>query len=186
MKRENLWAPWRISYIKNLDVEENNNESTSSSGTKPNKCFFCEASGVDITGQHAKDQLVLHLGRTCLLMLNRYPYTNGHMMVAPKEHIADISGMNIEQRSELMELTNLANEALQLAMNPQGVNVGMNLGRCAGAGVPGHAHMHIVPRWNGDVSFMQVVGDIRVIPQSIDESYELLSTAVQRVLSKQN
>ena len=184
MKRENLWAPWRISYIKNLDVEEKSNQSTSSLETKPNKCFLCEASRVDITRQHAKDQLVLHIGHTCLLMLNRFPYTNGHVMVAPKDHISDLSSMSNEQRTELMELTNLATKALQIAMNPQGINVGMNLGRCAGAGIPGHAHMHIVPRWNGDVSFMQVIADIRIIPQSLEESYDLLSESVQKVINE--
>ncbi|QQE14009.1 HIT domain-containing protein [Planctomycetota bacterium] len=182
MENKNLWAPWRISYIKSLETEDDQSKRHTSGGPNPNRCFLCGASDVDLTEQQQKDQLVLHRGTHCLLMLNRYPYSNGHILVAPFDHVADIADMTNEQRSEMMELTNVANKAVRIAMNPQGVNIGINLGRCAGAGVPGHVHMHIVPRWHGDVNFMEVVGDVRVIPQSLQESYDMLLEAVQKVL----
>lgn len=111
-------------------------------------------------------------------MLNRYPYTNGHLLAAPHEHIGDISDLSPAQRSGLMELSELGGRLLRTAMQPQGLNIGMNLGRCAGAGLPGHAHMHIVPRWNGDVNFMQTIGQVRVIPQALEASYQMLKEAM--------
>ena len=113
-----------------------------------------------------------------ILMLNRYPYTNGHLLAAPHDHIGDISELSVEQRSGLMELCELGTRLLRETMQPQGINLGMNLGRCAGAGLPGHAHMHVVPRWNGDVNFMQTVGQIRVIPQALEESFKMLKAAL--------
>ena len=117
------------------------------------------------------------------MMMNRYPYTNGHILVAPLKHVPDTSDMTPQARSELIEMTNLASQAIKLAVNAQGINIGMNIGRCAGAGVPGHAHMHLVPRWHGDVNFMDVVGQVRVIPQAIEESYKQICRATQQLLT---
>ena len=112
------------------------------------------------------------------LMLNRYPYTNGHMLAAPHDHVGDISDMTAVQRAGLMELCEHGSRLLRKTMNPQGINIGMNLGRCAGAGLPGHAHMHVVPRWSGDVNFMQTIGQVRVIPQALEESFRMLKAAM--------
>ncbi|QDU33794.1 AP-4-A phosphorylase [Poriferisphaera corsica] len=184
MNEKNLWAPWRISYIQSLESEGDQTSRQNTEGPKPNRCFLCEASEIDDTGGLPKDQLVLHHSHSCLIMLNRFPYSNGHLLIAPFDHVADIDDLNIEQRSDLFEMTNIANKAVRIAMNPQGVNIGINLGRCAGAGVPGHVHVHVVPRWEGDVNFMQVVGDVRVIPQSLEESCKVLKAAIDQVLQK--
>ncbi|WP_432800137.1 HIT family protein [Poriferisphaera sp. WC338] len=185
MSNQNLWAPWRISYIKGLDDNdrEQPHDSKASSHLQSG-CFLCDAASHELTDQQRLDQLVILRGKDCVLMMNRYPYTNGHMMIAPHNHVPDTCDMTIEQRAEMMEMTNLAGQAVKLAMNAQGVNIGMNIGRCAGAGVPGHAHMHIVPRWHGDANFMQIVGQIRVIPQALDDSYKLLCDAVQKLLGE--
>jgi len=119
-----------------------------------------------------------------MLLMNRFPYTNGHMLAAPIDHVADISDLTAGQRAGLMELGELASRLLRRAMNAQGVNLGMDLGRCAGAGVPGHVHMHAVPRWSGDVNFMQVTGRVRVIPQAVEDSYHALRRALAEEQSK--
>jgi len=168
MSRQNLWAPWRISYLQQLADE-------------PEKCFLCEASRADASDHQHASNLVLLCDERGVLLLNRYPYTNGHLLVAPLDHRGNLSDMNAAQRANLMELAELGSRALHLTSNPQGINLGMNLGRCAGAGVPGHAHMHIVPRWHGDVNFMEVVGGVRVIPQTLEQSYCTLRKAIKQL-----
>ena len=115
------------------------------------------------------------------LMMNRYPYSNGHLLVAPKQHAEDISDLTAEARAGIMELADLGNRLLRKTIHCQGVNLGMNLGRCAGAGVPGHCHLHIVPRWNGDSNFMQVCAGARVIPQALEESYAMLMDEISNL-----
>lgn len=132
--------------------------------------------------EEAKRRLVLLRDDRGVMLLNRFPYSNGHLMVAPADHLADLPELTAAQRAGLMELTALAEKLLQTAINPQGFNVGINLGRCAGAGVPGHLHVHIVPRWHGDTNFMQTVGQIRVIPQALEESYEHLNAVLVKLL----
>ena len=112
-----------------------------------------------------------------MIILNRYPYTSGHLLVAPNDHVGDLTDVSTQQRSDLMELTAIAEQTLKLAYNPQGINVGMNLGRCAGAGLPGHLHVHLVPRWNGDTNFMSVVGSVRIMPQALEDSFDALREA---------
>jgi ATP adenylyltransferase len=129
-----------------------------------------------------REHLVLHRSDHCFILLNRYPYTNGHLMVAPGEPIPDLPDLTDEQRNDLFAHVTLAERLLQAAMNPQGVNIGVNVGRCAGAGLPGHLHVHVVPRWAGDVNFMTVVGEVRVVPQALDEVYEELAAALPRLL----
>lgn len=161
---QNLWAPWRISYIQGLSGDERG-------------CFLCDAAAAG--PEERPGRLVLLADDRGLLLLNRYPYTNGHLLVAPRAHVSDLSDLAPAERAGLMELADVGNRALKAAMNPQGMNLGMNLGRCAGAGVPGHCHMHLVPRWHGDVNFMEVVGRVRVIPQALEEAYRTLSEAVR-------
>ncbi len=175
MKPDNLWAPWRMQYIQSLcDLPEDGSDAA--------RCFLCEAARPDLDDAARQALLVLHRTEHSVLMMNRYPYTNGHLLAAPHEHAPSLSDLSVAARSDLMELTELGCRALNEAMRPQGVNIGMNLGRCAGAGVPGHLHMHIVPRWNGDVSFMQVVGNVRVVPQALEESYDALRHALQTLV----
>jgi ATP adenylyltransferase len=162
-----LWAPWRIEYIKKVS-------------TGPESCFLCE---VAQNPQKDTSQLVLHRSASGLLMMNLYPYVNGHLLVVPYRHTADLPDLTPEERSAMMELAQFGQQLLTGAMNPQGFNIGINIGRCAGAGVPGHVHMHVVPRWNGDVNFMSVVGRVRVIPQAVQEAYAQLVQEHQRISS---
>ena len=175
MRHQNLWAPWRISYLKGL-VDD---QAADSPPQKPGGCFLCEAFDADESDQDRADRLILLTDKRGSLMLNRYPYSNGHLLVSPKNHVTDISDLEPEQRAGLMELAALGNRLLRKAMHCQGVNLGMNLGRCAGAGVPGHCHMHLVPRWNGESNFLQVCAGARVIPQALEESYQMLREAME-------
>lgn len=175
MRHQNLWAPWRISYLKGLvdSPDPASNESKDA-------CFLC-AAFKEMDEQEKRERMILLVDDRGALMMNRYPYSNGHLLIAPKKHVADISELLPEERAGLMELADLGNRLLRKVMHCQGVNMGMNLGRCAGAGVPGHCHMHLVPRWNGDSNFMQVVAGARVIPQALEESYAMLSEALNDV-----
>lgn len=169
MNWPNIWAPWRMDYIKGLDDD-----------APAPACFLCDAWAKP---QADADTLVVHRTATGMIIMNRYPYTNGHVMVALGEHLPDLPDMTAEQRVELMELTNLAERMIHTAMNPQGINIGINIGRCAGAGLPGHLHVHLVPRWGGDTNFMQVVGGVRVQPQAIEvvhrEFVEVIKTLIE-------
>ena len=176
MRHQNLWAPWRISYLEGL-IDDPAKKAVDDG---PGGCFLCAAFD-QIDEQEVRDRMILLTDERGSLMMNRYPYSNGHLLVSPKKHVADISDLTPAERSGLMELADLGNRLLRKAMHCQGVNMGMNLGRCAGAGVPGHCHMHLVPRWNGDSNFMQVVAGARVIPQALEESYEMLLEALKAV-----
>ena len=173
MTSTRLWAPWRMAYISGLDDTAGPPAGAGSGG-----CFLCEAGADGLAETELESMLVLKRDERGILMLNRYPYTNGHLLAAPHSHIGDINDLTAVQRAGLLELCDMGVRLLRKTMNPQGFNVGMNLGRCAGAGLPGHAHMHVVPRWNGDVNFMQTVGNIRVIPQALEESYRMLKAAM--------
>jgi len=160
-----LFAPWRMDYIQAV-----------SDG--PKECFLCAAAR---TPDQDEANLVLARGTNCLLMLNKYPYVNGHLLVAPYRHAPTPVECTPEERAEMMELLVLGQKALAMAMNPQGFNVGINIGKSAGAGVPGHIHAHVVPRWNGDINFMTIIGNVRIIPQAIEEAYKLLKDAVGKL-----
>jgi len=151
---DRLWAPWRTAYVQ----------------SKREECCFCEALG----RKDGPDNLVLTRAKGCLVILNLYPYNNGHLLVAPIAHKAALSDLDTEERLALLELVDFSLEALRESLHPHGFNVGMNLGRVAGAGVPGHLHIHIVPRWDGDTNFMPVLADTKVIAQSLDALYQLL------------
>lgn len=178
MRHQNLWAPWRISYLKGLVQDDH----AAAGENSPGGCFLCAAARPTPDQQTRHDRLLLLADDRGTLMLNRYPYSNGHLLVSPNAHVADISDLTAHQRAGLMELAELGNRLLRKAMHCQGVNIGMNLGRCAGAGVPGHCHMHLVPRWNGDSNFMQVCAGARVIPQALEESYLMLRDALNELV----
>ena len=157
MKRRNLWAPWRMKYIRSLSEEK--------------ECFICAA-----VGKEDKDSENLLLWRTgkSVVMFNRFPYNNGHLLIAPVRHIADFSEAGDDELLELTKLIRESQKALNLAVQPHGFNIGMNFGRCAGAGLPEHMHVHVVPRWDGDCSFMSVCSDIDVISQGLAELFDEL------------
>jgi ATP adenylyltransferase len=147
---------------------------TGSSGAKPD-CIFCA------TSEAGRNELVLVRGRLCYVILNLYPYNNGHVMVAPNRHVANLATTTADEQAELMRLTRHAEMALTEAYMPQGINIGINLGRPAGAGVLDHLHVHLVPRWNGDTNFMTVVGNVRVLPEDLAASAAKLRPIFERL-----
>lgn len=153
-----LWAPWRNSYVTSSVASD---------------CIFCGI-GADGPGRD-RENLVLARGKTCFAVLNRFPYINGHLMLVPFRHVPDFTSASREEIGELMEMVRQAEDALRSVMKCQGMNGGWNLGSAAGAGVPGHLHLHVLPRWNGDTSFMSTVGGVRVLSQSLEETRENLS-----------
>lgn len=153
-------------------------------GTVPESaCFLCDACKHAAGTPESVARLVLINDARGLLLLNKYPYANGHLLVAHHEHLGNLSDFSPAQLAGMMELAVLGESLLKNAMNPQGINVGINLGRCAGAGVPGHLHIHLVPRWGGDVNFMQTVGQVRVIPQAIEQSHAWLSQTLKKMIA---
>ena len=159
---EHLWSPWRLAYV------------TGASGGSSD-CIFCG------TDDPHREALIVHRGRLCYIVLNLYPYNNGHLMVVPARHVANLANATPDELSELMQLTRHAEMALTEAYAPQGINVGINLGRPAGAGVLDHLHVHLVPRWNGDTNFMTVVGDTRVLPEDLASSAKKLRPIFERL-----
>jgi ATP adenylyltransferase len=140
-------------------------------------CIFC-------TAIHAAEQspLVVHRGEACYVVLNLYPYNNGHLMVVPNRHVATLETATREELGELMALTRVAEMALREVYRPDGLNIGINLGKAAGAGVLDHLHVHLVPRWNGDTNFMSVVGEVRVLPEDLSQTAGRLRPAFERLL----
>ena len=157
MERKNLWAPWRIEYIKSLAGE--------------NGCFICDYLK---TPEQDTEHLVLWRTEFSIVVFNRFPYNNGHLLIAPNRHIPDFSNADDEEMLDIMKLIRDCQTVLDRAIKPQGFNVGMNFGRCAGAGLPEHMHVHVVPRWQGDTNYMHVCGNVDVISQSLGELYEQL------------
>ena len=149
-----LWSPWRMKYIENSEQEEG--------------CVFCNAQ----TKEDSEANLIAFRGQRAFVILNLYPYTSGHLMVIPIEHIATFEELTSATRAEMIELTSQCMSVLRKTYNPQGFNMGANIGEAAGAGVPGHVHIHIVPRWGGDTNFMSSLGETRVLPESIEDTYK--------------
>ena len=163
---ENLWAPWRMEYIRSIGDE-------SKSG-----CFLCDYR--DAPQEDAGNHVICRTDHA-FLMMNRFPYTNGHLLVAPLGHKADLEDLSDAQMNGLWYLTRDAKVLLTDTLHPHGFNVGINFGLCAGAGLPGHLHLHVVPRWNGDTNFMAVLGDVRIIPESLDRLHKDLVGAVAKL-----
>jgi len=151
---DHIWTPWRMEYI-----QEHNEDKA---------CIFCSAA----KGEDDRENLVFYRGKHVFMILNRYPYTSGHVMCVPYAHKPRLRDITQETRGEMMELVNKAVEVLQQVYTPEGFNIGLNLGEVAGAGVAEHLHMHIVPRWTGDTSFMSAVGNTRVLPESLPDTYK--------------
>jgi ATP adenylyltransferase len=159
---EHLWSPWRLAYI--------------TGGASPEGCVFCAA-----LNEPDADGLIVHRGRTCFVILNLFPYNNGHLMVVPNRHIATLGSATSDELCELMALTRDAEIALTEAYAPHGMNMGINLGKPAGAGILDHVHMHIVPRWNGDTNFMTVIGRTRVLPEELPDTAAKLRAIFERL-----
>lgn len=160
---DRLWAPWRFAYIERP-----------STGSPDADCIF-----VDLPAEtNDRENLLLYRGHTAFVMLNAYPYTNGHLMVAPYRHTADMAHLVDDELLEINQLVAACLRWITAVYRPDGFNIGVNLGRAAGAGIPSHIHWHVVPRWNGDTNFMTTVGEVRVLPQSLEESYDKLREAV--------
>jgi ATP adenylyltransferase len=154
-----LWSPWRYSYLTGLK--------------NPDGCIFCAMAAADDDEQ----SLIVFRGAHNFVVLNRFPYTSGHLMVVPYQHIPDLAGLDTSAATELMSLTQAAERHLRSTYRPDGLNVGMNIGESAGAGIAGHIHMHVLPRWTGDANFMTTVGQTRVLPEEAPVTWRRLSEA---------
>ena len=161
-----LWAPWRMDYI----LDENRQSSAKTD------CVFCIA---DECGDDS-EKLILWRSKMAFVVMNRFPYNNGHLLIAPYRHVADLCDLSVDENREISDMICLCREVLMEAMSPQGMNIGLNLGAAAGAGIADHLHWHLVPRWQGDTNFMPVLGETRVIPQHLASTFELLSNTFSR------
>jgi ATP adenylyltransferase len=159
---ERMWSPWRHSYVTRSE------DSTA--------CVFCIARTIG-DGQ----ELIVHEGQLAYVILNKFPYNGGHLMVVPHRHVAQLALLERDELNEMAALTQLSERVLTEAYSPQGINVGMNLGRPAGAGIVDHLHIHLVPRWNGDTNFMTVVGEVRVLPEELPATAERLRPIFARL-----
>ena len=163
---ERLWSPWRLPYVTGTGSVDG--------------CIFCDPRGL-VSPQSSRDDLVLFRGRECYVILNLYPYNNGHLMVVPNRHVATLAATTADELAELIRLMRHAEMALNDAYSPQGINVGLNLGRPAGAGIVDHLHVHLVPRWTGDTNFMSVIGNVRVLPEELSETAARLRPIFERL-----
>ena len=165
----NIWAPWRMEYIESL-------------GGEVKGCFLCDHR--DQADRDAEN-FVLFRGRDSYALLNRFPYTGGHALIAPYAHVANLDGLDAPSLVEIMRFARDLQAIMAKALRAQGFNIGINIGRCAGAGLPGHLHLHVVPRWNGDTNFMPLLGGARVIPVALSRlREELLAAAEEMKLPK--
>ncbi len=203
---ERLWSPWRSQYISSFSSPSAQSESRCflcdavNGYTKPASVATQLTDDLPLNGTGATElgssdprsladrqdaeTLVVHRAEHCFVIMNRFPYNAGHLMVVPNEHIGDFAALQAEHATELMQVLRLCHEVLSELYHPHGFNIGANLGRVAGAGVPDHIHFHIVPRWNGDTNFMPVLADVRVASESLDTSYADLHAMFRRVAER--
>jgi ATP adenylyltransferase len=158
-----LWAPWRIEYILDDDSKRG--------------CIFCP----DIESNSKRDLFILYRGDKSMVMMNRYPYNNGHLLVSPMKHVPDLEGLTVDEMKDLFLIVRESVRILKKVMNPDGFNIGINVGHVAGAGIEAHVHFHIVPRWNGDTSYMTILSETRVIPEHLEETYQKLLPYFQKL-----
>ncbi len=170
MKEENgmkfLWAPWRIEYILS------NKDKTT--------CIFCER----YPQNNDRENLILYRGEKVFVIMNRFPYNSGHLMVVPYQHTGDIQNLSVEENQELMKVIQVSIAVLEEVMQPHGFNIGMNLKRVAGAGIEDHLHFHIVPRWDGDTNFMPIISNTKVVSEALDKTYEKLKIGFDKYQEK--
>jgi ATP adenylyltransferase len=194
VKHEQLWAPWRLAYVTGNCDELRSDGQDPDQATIDSKllpadllagadaaCFICQDAGRPLAGRgDDRLRLVVERGTHSLTILNRYPYNNGHLLVAPKRHLARLDQLDTAEQLDLVQTVSQMIVLLERAIHAEGFNVGLNLGQVAGAGLPGHLHWHIVPRWQGDTNFMPALAGIRVIPQSLTALWETLTEALGR------
>jgi ATP adenylyltransferase len=161
---DRLWTPWRLPYVIGA-----------SKGVSA--CIFCDA-----LARADGDPLIVHRGRTCFVILNKFPYNNGHLMIVPNRHVGRLVSLESDELAEFGQLTQVAERVLTRAYDPHGFNMGLNLGKPAGAGVLDHLHMHVVPRWNGDTNFMSIVGETRVLPEELTQTGVRIRTAFAEIV----
>ncbi|MDP9169699.1 MAG: HIT domain-containing protein [Acidobacteriota bacterium] len=154
-----LWSPWRYRYLLDPD--------------KSGECVFCQIAAA----YRDEETLIVHRGRYNFIVLNKFPYTSGHLMVVPFAHASELSAVEEAASTEMMNLARLAERHLRSLYRPDGLNIGMNIGASAGAGIAGHIHMHVLPRWNGDANFMTTIGETRVLPEELSDTWRRLSEA---------
>ena len=164
---EHLWTPWRLAYVTGASAVD--------------ACVFCRVAGQD----ELRDPLIVHDGRSAFVILNLYPYSSGHVMVVPRRHIATLAEASSDELAEMIVLARCAEIVLTEAYAPNGLNLGINVGRAAGAGVADHLHLHVVPRWAGDTNFMTVVGDARILPETLEQTSARLRPLFDRVTAAQ-
>lgn len=152
---KHLWCPWRIDYIL---------------GPKPDECVFC----LPETTDQDEERLILHRGRRCFVVMNKFPYNSGHIMVCPYQHVMALENLDAETTHEIMDYLQFCTKVLKELYHCEGINIGLNLGQAAGAGIREHLHFHLVPRWNGDASFMSIMDDVRTMPDSLSNTYAKL------------
>jgi ATP adenylyltransferase len=167
-----LWTPWRLDYVKSNQPEL--------------ECVFCLSAEAAVSAgepvdSRVVDPLVVHLGPTAYVILNRYPYNNGHVMVVPRRHVATLTALTPDELQEIAVLTQRSEAVLREAYQPGGINVGLNLGKPSGGGIQHHLHVHVVPRWVGDANFMTVIGQTRVLPEELGTTAERLKPIFERL-----
>lgn len=165
---KNLWSPWRSHYIESFKNKQSGGN-----------CIFCETAEKDVADF---SNLLVRKSKYSLVVLNLYPYNNGHVMILPKRHVGSLENITAEESHELMDEIILAEKVLQKIYSPQGFNIGANLGRAGGAGIDDHIHFHIVPRWNGDTNFMPAIGEVKVISQDLIETKKRLLSGYDEIL----
>ena len=166
MSLRRLWAVWRMPYIKLLASEEGR------------ECIFCTLPAM----KKDRENLILYRSELSFILMNRYPYNPGHLMIAPYRHVGDVDKLTDDEAADIWRLIKLSILTLKRAMNPEGFNIGANIGKAAGAGFDGHVHIHVVPRWSGDTNFMPLIGNTKVVSDALHNTYDELKKALEEVL----
>lgn len=181
MSLERIWAGWRSGYVRDVTVgvsaRDDDSAAAGATAPEPEGSVFIQ---ILASGRPDNETHVVQRGRDCFAILNRYPYTSGHLLVMPYREVAELEDLTADETTELWAMVNEAVRAIKAAYSPQGINIGVNLGEAAGAGVPTHVHVHVLPRWNADSNFMTAVAETRVLPESLDEAWEKLCAAWPR------
>lgn len=167
---ERLWSPWRSQYIGTFKDEVIIGE---------NDCFFCSAIEMNSI---SLDTLIVYIAEYSFVIMNKYPYNNGHLLIAPKRHIGSLNNLEEAELNEIAKLQVVSTNVLEKIYKPHGFNIGANLGRAAGAGVPDHIHYHVIPRWNGDTNFMPIVAETKILSQSLEDSFNLISEGFRALI----
>lgn len=178
MDEDRLWAPWRLGYIKGAEAPPPPPEPEAWLEGADENCFICRAAARYADDSHDRELLVVSRGDHTVTLLNRYPYSNCHVLVCPSRHVATLEELTEQEQTEAMQRITRLTSVLSKKIGAQGFNIGLNQGEVAGAGVPGHLHWHVVPRWPGDHNFMPTLAGVRVLPQSLDAAWELLRGAL--------